>query len=213
MKHAIRTYSRDDELVASRREQIARRAMQLLVKKGYDRATMREIAEVCQMPTGTLYHYVGSKDDILYLVMERCFSDCARFFESVSTNLDTVSSTEALRRAIDAYYRQVDRAQDSMLFSYQEARNVRPEARQSILDQERSIVAAFEWLLANGCATGEFRIDHVKTVAHNIVIIGEMWAVRRWFLRETCTLEEYIKEEVEFILRAIRCDEAIASEA
>lgn len=204
MKHLIRTYSKDDKLVASRREEIARLAARLLAKKGYEQTSVRKIANACDMATGTLYHYVGAKEDILYLVFEHGLSNYVEFLENVFASLDTVSPTEAFRRATEEYYRTVDRFQDSILFSYQEIKNLRPEARQPILDFEKRIVTAFEKLLARGCATGEFRIDDVRTVAHNIVILGQMWAVRRWFLRETYTLEEYIEEQVEFILKAIR---------
>ena len=40
-------------------------------------------------------------------------------------------------------------------------------------------------------------------VAHNILMLGHDWAMRRWFLREHFTLEEYTEEHTEFILDAI----------
>lgn len=61
MKVSIRTHSGDEKLVASRREEIARKAARVLVRKGYDRTNMREIAKACNMASGTIYHYVGSR--------------------------------------------------------------------------------------------------------------------------------------------------------
>ncbi len=68
----------------------------------------------------------------------------------------------------------------------------------------RDIVAAFERLLAEGVTTSEFKMNNTTLVAHNIVVIIQMWALRWWFLRDCCTLEEYISELTEFILSALR---------
>lgn len=207
----IRTYSKDQELVASRREHIAQCAAHLLVKKGYDRTSVREIADACGMGMGNLYHYIGSKEDILYLVIDHGLSRYVEFCEKAFAKLDIISPPEALRKAIGEYYRTVDDSQDLMLFAYQETKNLRLDAREAILDLDRRIVAAFERLLARGCTTGDFSIDNLTLVAHDIVTRGQLWAVRRWFLRKYGSLEQYIKDETELILRAILPPKVMAS--
>jgi hypothetical protein len=75
------------------------------------------------------------------------------------------------------------------------------------LDIQRDLVAIFESILTKGCETGEFRPHNTKVVANTIVSIGGIWAPLRWFLREICTLEQYILENSELILRGICPDE------
>ena len=74
MPGSIRAFSNDVQLVGARREHIGECAAKCLVRQGYGRTSIREIAEACQMALGTLYHYVGSKEDILYLVINHGIS-------------------------------------------------------------------------------------------------------------------------------------------
>jgi AcrR family transcriptional regulator len=161
------------------------------------------------MSMGSLYRYIGTKEDILYLVMDQGLSKFLEFCNSINASIDAMSPTETLQQAVRKFYRIVDDIQDVVLFSYQETKNLEPQAQQRIFDLDRQVVAAFERLLTKGCETGDFKIHNVTMVAHDIVAIGGMWAARRWFLRKCCTLEEYIKEHSELILRAI-CQDKIA---
>ena len=67
----IRTYSNDKELVGQRRYYIAEQAVKVFQDKGYERTTMRDIGKACGMAPGSLYHYIGAKDDILHLICVR----------------------------------------------------------------------------------------------------------------------------------------------
>jgi len=60
---------------------------------------------------------------------------------------------------------------------------------------------------------GEFDIGNITLMAHDIVVSGHMWAVRRWFLGSQCTLEEYIREKTESILKAILAQARVAAGA
>ena len=200
---SIRTYSRDKELVNLRREQIARAAALLFVKKGYDKASIREIAKGCRMSIGTLYHYVGSKDDILSLVVEFIMTLEALFGEYVSS-YKTLPPTEALQKAIENYYRGIDDIQDMVLLAYQESKNLQQKVRERTFEQEISIIKVFEEILSRGCETGEFKVNDITLVANNIVIIGDTWAFRRWLLAKRYTLEEYIRKQTNIIIEGIR---------
>jgi AcrR family transcriptional regulator len=200
---SIRTYSRDKNLVNLRREQIARSAALLFVKKGYHTAGIREIAKVCRMSIGTLYHYVGSKEDILSLVFDYVMSRETRFSEDASS-YKTLLPTEAIQKAIEAYYQGIDDIQDMVLLAYQESKSLPREIRERTFEQERSIISVFEGILARGCKTGEFKVNDITLVANNIVVIGDTWAFRRWLLANHYTLQEYIKEQTNLILDQIR---------
>ena len=199
----IRTYSKDHQLIDLRREQIAMRSARLLVKKGYDRSTIREIASACGMTMGMLYHYVGSKEDVLYLVMNHAMSQLAEFCEKTFAGLANHPPIQALQMAIKEYFGKIDKQQDLVLFTYQETKNVRSELQRSILETNMRVVAGFEGLLARGCATGDFKIRNLTIVAHEVVALGQLWALNRWFLRKHCTLDEYTTEHIQSILRGI----------
>src|SRR5271169_1178097 len=70
-KHkTVETRIKDLQLIEIRRKQIAEGAIKVFVTKGYHKATMREIVEACGLTMGSMYNYVRTKEDLLYLVYE-----------------------------------------------------------------------------------------------------------------------------------------------
>src|SRR4030066_2146064 len=55
-------------LVEQRHQQIVEGACKIFFGKGYHLTTIRDIAKACGMSMGQLYHYIRSKDDVLYLI-------------------------------------------------------------------------------------------------------------------------------------------------
>ena len=70
MKKSIRTYSRNEELVSRRRREMYMTAAKLFLKNGYQGTSMRTLAEAVGLSVAGLYHYIGTKDDIIHLIME-----------------------------------------------------------------------------------------------------------------------------------------------
>ncbi len=202
----IRTFSSDEALVKERRNHIVRYSTKVFTKKGYDRTNMRELAKACEMSAGTLYHYFGSKEEILYSIINSATSQQAGSMEDWANELATVSPTIALVEIMRKFYEWHDDNQDITLFAYQETKNLPGNARQSIFDSEARILAVFEKLLTRGIEEGEFNIDNPKLIAHDIVVLGHAWALRRWYLRKHWTFKTYVKEQADAILRAITVD-------
>ena len=55
-------------MIKSKHIQIVEGALKLFYAQGFHPTSIREIAESCNMSMGQLYHYISSKDDVLYLV-------------------------------------------------------------------------------------------------------------------------------------------------
>ena len=55
-------------MIESKQIQIVEGALKLFYVRGFHPTTIREIADACNMSMGQLYHYISSKDDVLYLV-------------------------------------------------------------------------------------------------------------------------------------------------
>jgi AcrR family transcriptional regulator len=88
----IKARVKDKDLIGEKRKQIIEGAMIVFKKKGYYKATVREIAKEAQIGLGSTYDYVNSKDDILYLFFEndeRTFSQGIRPWPSGITNAES----------------------------------------------------------------------------------------------------------------------------
>lgn len=199
-KVKIRTYSKAKRLVNERRRQITKGALQLFLENGYHQTSVRRIAEACGMSLGSIYHYIGSKEDILYLFIGEATT------RSIATMRQLSECTEpirALTQAIDKWYHLTDELQGEILFSYQEIRNLKPEMRAYLLENNIRIADIFEKILLEGINQGTFHVEDAKLVAHSILFLGHMWALRRWFLRKHYTLEQYIRLQTQLILAEV----------
>ena len=68
--NVIPTTIKNKELVEKRREQIVLAAIKLFAKKGFHKATLRELSEEAGISHGNIYDYVGTKEDIFFLLHE-----------------------------------------------------------------------------------------------------------------------------------------------
>jgi AcrR family transcriptional regulator len=57
--------------IEARYEEILRAAGEVFARRGYHQASTREIAQAAGLSLAGLYHYVGTKDELLFLVLDR----------------------------------------------------------------------------------------------------------------------------------------------
>lgn len=203
MQNRIESNVKDKKLVDIRRQEIVNAAVELFVKKGFHQTTVREIAKEFGMSMGALYDYIRTKEDILFLV-------CDHIHASVSNKLkDSLVSDkgalENLKKAIHDYFAIIDDIQDYMLLLYQETKSLSRNARQYIFSAEKELTSIFEEILKQCIKEKCIRIGkrQVKVVANNIMVLGQMWAFRRWVLNHDYSLKSYIKIQTELILDGI----------
>jgi AcrR family transcriptional regulator len=67
-KELIFASTKNVPLVENKHQQIVDGACKIFFEKGYHPTTIRDIAKACGMSMGQLYHYIHSKDDVLYLI-------------------------------------------------------------------------------------------------------------------------------------------------
>src|SRR5687768_14097475 len=78
------------------RERIIDAARKLFVTEGYDKTTLRRIAEDIEYTPGAIYAYFKDKDSILYAVHERGFVELGR--RLASTVAGAANPRDALER-------------------------------------------------------------------------------------------------------------------
>ena len=202
-KKEIESSVKDKELIEIRRKEIVNAAVDLFVRKGFHRTTIREIAQKFGMSIGTLYEYIRTKEDILILVCDYINTTVSmRVKPSVEITED---SSQSLKDAIEIYYRIIDEIQDYIIFLYQETKSLSHENRKYIFKSEEDMTEIFVKILRHGVEQGSFKIEdkNIPLTAHNIMVLGQMWAFRRWALQKNYTLERYIESQSKSILDQI----------
>jgi len=202
-KKEIRTFSSDQKLVRQRRREIAEKAITLFMKKGYLKTSTREIAEICGMSTGGLYHYIGSKEDILSIFSEGAFSILEEISKKYFNPTKPIRPREKLKLALTRYLKWIDEVQDVVLFYYQESKNLPKDALIRVMSSDALSIKIIEEILVEGSRQGEFDVPDPVLAANNIIVLCDTWAFRRWFLRKHFTFKEFNEKQVDFILRSV----------
>ncbi|MBF6633566.1 TetR/AcrR family transcriptional regulator [Microbacterium sp. APC 3898] len=200
-KREIASSVKDESLIEKRREQMIRGAVTLFKEKGFHRTTTREIAKAAGFSIGTLYEYIRTKEDVLYLV-------CDSIYDEVHTRLDRLDieqgSINVLVTAIEHYYTLIDDMQDEFVVMYQESKSLPKDALSYVLNKEIEMVALFERLLTQCVDNGEIKMTPKEVVmaSHHLFVQGQMWAFRRWALRDF-TIQEFIDMQTKFLLQGM----------
>lgn len=199
----VQSTVKDESLIAIRREQMIQGAIKLFKEKGFHRATTREIAKAAGFSIGTLYEYIRTKEDVLYLVCDNIYKQS---MESLA-NFDLKEGTvEDLKAAIREYFLQVDGMLDELTIMYQETKSLAKEAQIYVFNKEFEIVAVVERLLKRCVQSGEISMtdQQIHMAANSLVVQGQSWAFRKWALHRQHTLDEYIEMQTTLFISGIK---------
>jgi AcrR family transcriptional regulator len=197
----VPTQVKDPDLVERRRRQIVDAAVRLFVENGFHKTTTRQIAQEAGFSIGTLYEYVASKEDVLYLVCDAIHAEVERGVAGVMGQ--AAGGWEALRGVIREYFLVCDGMSDHILLIYQETKSLTPQWQKKVLENEVRITELFKGALAGLCSReGLAGPDDasMELMAHNIMVLGHMWTFRRWFFRRRFRIEDYIAHQTALIM-------------
>jgi TetR/AcrR family transcriptional regulator, cholesterol catabolism regulator len=204
-KTTVRTYSNNENLITERRAQIVASAIHVFLENGYRGATTRQLAASLGMSEGNLYRYIGSKEDILHLICQTARQRGIEELMKVAQELSSKGSSQkdVLCECIKLFFQHCDAFQESNIFFSREISQFSHEDRQLLLQSQTDHVEFYEKLIQEGIKNGEFKTANPLLMAHNIVITGFDWGLRRWFLKKHFDLESYTAQNIEIIMYAL----------
>jgi len=165
---------------------------------------MRELAKACYMSIGNLYHYFGSKEQILYSIINDATLRQVEYVEHFSKDTANFDPGSALHMLIRKFFEWHDANQNVTLFIYQETRALPQKAQEQIFESEGRIQAIFEDAVKRGMKSGDFDGKDPGLIANNIMVLGHAWALRRWSLQKRWTFDAFVKGETESIMSILQ---------
>lgn len=208
MIQEIRTYSKDKSLVEERRREIVLTAAKLFLHKGYGLTTMRELAHSLNLSPGALYHYIGSKEDIIQMIIDFSSDILNDRLEKTSDAIKNLRPAEALAKTLELNIAHVDQYRHVVIVIHQTPLSADLKGREEIFENVKCSIAFYEDILRKGVEAGEFDIDDVHACASTISQTAQMWATRRFFFREY-SMEKYIVEQTRLAMRMVGVDSNI----
>ncbi len=135
---------------AEKRAAITAAAARLFARHGYAGAPIAELAAACGLSKSLLYHYYGSKDAILFAVMD---GHMAELLEVVDTppaaDLAPVDAWRAFAEALLTRYAGAADSQKVLLYDLD---HLAADRRAEIVARQRRLIAAAEAKLAAAAA-------------------------------------------------------------
>jgi len=152
-------------------------AARLFAVKGYDAASMRDIAEEVAVRPSSLYHHFPGKDSILF---EICYGFLQDFNLEVVPELRTERPPEqAIRAAIHAHIMFSSRRWAQVLVSMRERRSLPAQQQVAINALRRQYRDALAATIQRGCDEGLFSVPDAKLAA--MAVLDMVSGLAHWF--------------------------------
>lgn len=102
----------------AKREGVVVAAAELFAQRGYHATTMQDLTEATGLTAGGLYHYIGSKEQLLLAICDTLMEPLLAEVDAL--DLDALDPPAALRALVGAWVRQVATHREHMVVFLQE---------------------------------------------------------------------------------------------
>jgi AcrR family transcriptional regulator len=200
-ERAVTAQVKKESLIQQRRQQLVAAAVAVIGRKGYHNTTVRDLVEEAGLTAGTIYNYVRTKDDILFLVCEHLVSTYHRaVLKAMEGSEDPLAR---LRAAIRAPIEAMEEHQDGILLLYNESHALNRDSIRAILRQVAAFIRLMETILTEARDAGYIEFEHGALAANIVTFLPAMIALRRWDLRRSVPREDMIEGLAEFLMRGL----------
>lgn len=163
----------------SPRGRVLRAAAHLFCSQGYERTTVRDLARVVGIQSGSLFHHFKTKEDILYAVMEEAIRYNHSRLEEAFTKGQT--PREKLRGLIRAELESINGdTGDAMSVLVYEWNSLSPESQQPLLAMRARYESLWENVLAEARCQG--LTEHEPFILRRLLGGAVSWT-RMWYKR------------------------------
>lgn len=163
----------------ARRAEIITAAAEVFRDRGYDAGTLDDVAEALDLRRASLYYYVKSKANLLYMILERAF-DMA--FSEFQVLRQTEDPTERLELLIRHHVGLVtgEPAVFSVVFDYRQ--RLEPEYQEAIQAKESEYLKVLRQTVIEASAAGSLEALNPDYAVQ--AIFGMMTWTYKWFRPE-----------------------------
>ena len=159
------------------RDQILEAAAQVFHQKGFEGASMSDLAEAVQLQKASLYHHFGSKQEILVELLDRALAMLTARMQEVMDQ--DIRPGEKLRLAMRTYFESLSDKGDLVSVLLLEHRSLDPEFRDRHIPNRDRFEKMWRDLIKEGVQRGEFCCEDINLAAKGV--LGVMnWTIT-WF--------------------------------
>lgn len=164
-----------------RSEEVYAAALRLFTEKGYHATSMQDIAGAVGLYKGSLYHYIGGKEELLVQVFERAMGSLLSDVERIAAD-PSLSPAVQLRRVIQAHVEAVASNAEALTVYLHEFRALAGEALETVRQQRDRYRSLVESIVERGVLAREFTTGDVGIAT--LGILGMCNWVAQWYRPE-----------------------------
>lgn len=138
-------------------ERLLAEATRLFAERGYDRTSVQEIVEAAGVTKGALYHYFGSKDDLLSEIYGRVLRLQTDRLNTIAARPGAVEQRLA-EAAADVVVTSIQNLDDTKIF-FRSMHQLSPEKQKAVRAERRRYHETFRALIEEGQRDGHFRAE------------------------------------------------------
>jgi len=175
-------------------------AIKLFQKKNYHGTSMQDIAEAVGMYRGSLYHYINSKEEILYRIVERALSEGMAALLKIQK--EDCPPAEKLGRLIECHIQYSVKHKAELAIMLEDAKHLSDEWQKQIRQVQKRYEIVFQDAIKEGIQKGEFKDLDVKIV-NNAIFGMTNWMYRWYNVDGKLSYKEITSIFLELILRGL----------
>ena len=161
-----------------RSEQVYAAALRLFREKGYHATSMQDIAAAVGLYKGSLYHYIGGKEDLLVQVFERAMGTLLADVERIVAD-SSLGPSAQLRLIVQAHVACVAENLDALTVYLHEFRALAGESLANVRAQRDRYARLVGETVGRGVKLGEFETADVGIAT--LGLLGMCNWVCQWY--------------------------------
>ena len=198
---SVGTNTKDPDLIRDRREQLISAALKVFQEKGFHATTVRDIGRAAGLTQGTIYNYVRSKEDILFLVCDRVIAEYISSMEEAAAA--TGDPAARLREALRGVTRVMIEQSSAILLVYHESHNLDRRSLRSLLTRVQGWINQFEELIADALGRDSAFQDKAGPLHKHRDVPSDLDRAARLVSPKDLTHDQYIDGLVEFMMKGL----------
>ncbi len=185
----------------NRKAQILQTAASLFRQRGYQAASMRDIATAMHIEAASLYHHIKSKEEILEII---CFDMAEQFLAAIEEVNDIYfNAEEKLRMAILNHVKLITQNQERSAVFLHEWRSLPEASLEKFLSFRNKYENGFKQIVKEGIDEDIF--DMVEPKFAVLSILSSVNWINEWYKSDgKMSAEEIAKNISDFVLGGLR---------
>ncbi len=201
IEELINISAKKPQAIEAKHQMIVEGACRVFFKKGFHPASMREIAEAAGMSMGQMYHYISSKDDVLFLIHKHMQTIWYRQLMDARIE-ETRDPTRKMVLALDSSLSFLVENKDLIQFIYSESKYLSKKHLRVVLEMDDKNVVEYWRGILNDVLEQQGVEADVDSAANLIVYMLVFYPLRGWNMKSR-PMKEVLEFITEFIFKGL----------